>query len=62
VDYAGHRFLKDGRPYRYLSGEIHYFRIHSSLWQDRLMRVRAAGLNAVQVYVPWNYHEVEPGK
>ena len=43
VDYEGHRFLKDGAPYRYISGEIHYFRIHPSLWADRLMRVRHAG-------------------
>jgi hypothetical protein len=43
VDFAGQRFLKDGRPYRYIAGEIHYFRIHSSLWADRLHRVRAAG-------------------
>lgn len=32
IDYTGHRFLKNGQDYRYISGEIHYFRIHSSLW------------------------------
>lgn len=50
----------DGQPFRYISGEIHYFRIHPWLWHDRLYKVRAAGLNAVQVYVPWNFHEEEP--
>uniref|UniRef100_A0A915EEU2 Glycoside hydrolase 35 catalytic domain-containing protein n=1 Tax=Ditylenchus dipsaci TaxID=166011 RepID=A0A915EEU2_9BILA len=61
VDYDKNVFLKDGQPYRYISGEIHYFRIHPSLWQDRLQRVRAAGLNAVQVYIPWNFHEIMAG-
>lgn len=29
-------------------------------WQDRLVRLRAMGLNAVQTYVPWNFHEAAP--
>ena len=62
VDYTNNCFLKDGKPFRYISGEIHYFRIHPGLWNDRLKRVRAMGLNAVQVYVPWNLHEPIPGK
>uniref|UniRef100_A0A915LC97 Glycoside hydrolase 35 catalytic domain-containing protein n=1 Tax=Meloidogyne javanica TaxID=6303 RepID=A0A915LC97_MELJA len=37
-----------------------FFHIHPWLWHDRLYKVRAAGLNAVQVYVPWNFHEEEP--
>lgn len=55
------RFLKDGQPYRYIAGQIEYSRIHPSLWNDRLQRVRALGLNAVQIYVPWNFHEPLPG-
>jgi len=55
------RFLKDGQPYRYIAGQMEYFRIHPSLWNDRLQRVRALGLNAVQIYVPWNFHEPLPG-
>ncbi|KAI1730090.1 glycosyl hydrolases family 35 domain-containing protein [Ditylenchus destructor] len=61
VDYNKNVFLKDGQPYRYISGEMHYFRIHPTLWEDRLQRVRHAGLNAVQVYIPWNFHENIPG-
>jgi beta-galactosidase GanA len=61
VDYPGHRFLKDGKFFQYISGEVHYFRIHPDLWEDRLQRIRAAGLNAIQVYVPWNLHEPMPG-
>ena len=28
---------------------IHYFRIHPAYWEDRLMRMKAMGLTAVQV-------------
>ena len=57
VDYNNAQFLKDGKPFRYISGSIHYFRIHPDLWNDRLQRIRALGFNAVQVYVAWNMHE-----
>jgi beta-galactosidase len=62
VDYANHQFLKDGQPFRYISGSIHYMRVHPGLWNDRLQRIRALGFNAVQVYVPWNLHEPTEGK
>ena len=61
VDYKNDRFLKDGEPFRYISGSIHYCRIPSSLWEDRLKKMSAAGLNAIQTYVAWNFHETSPG-
>ncbi|KFQ36059.1 Beta-galactosidase, partial [Merops nubicus] len=30
-------------------------------WRDRLLKMYMGGLSAVQVYVPWNYHEPLPG-
>ena len=50
-------FLKDGKAFRYVSGSLHYFRIPREYWEDRLRKVRAAGLNAIQVYVEWSYHQ-----
>lgn len=44
------------------SGSMHYFRVPNEYWRDRLRKMRAAGLNAVQTYAPWNLHEPEPGK
>uniref|UniRef100_A0A914E6E1 Glycoside hydrolase 35 catalytic domain-containing protein n=1 Tax=Acrobeloides nanus TaxID=290746 RepID=A0A914E6E1_9BILA len=61
VDYTNHQFLKDGKPFRYISGSIHYMRVHPDQWNDRLQRIRALGLNAVQVYVPWNMQETFQG-
>lgn len=53
----GERFLLDGKPFQIVSGAIHYFRIHPGLWRDRLQRLRALGLNTVETYVAWNFHQ-----
>uniref|UniRef100_A0A7E4V4C8 Beta-galactosidase n=1 Tax=Panagrellus redivivus TaxID=6233 RepID=A0A7E4V4C8_PANRE len=62
IDYQNHTFLKDGKPFTYYAGEIHYFRVRPELWEDRLQRIRAMGLNAIQTYVAWNWHETYEGK
>lgn len=49
VDYPNNRFLKDGEPFQYVSGSLHYFRVPRVYWQDRLRKLRAAGLNAVSL-------------
>ncbi|ROL46564.1 Beta-galactosidase [Anabarilius grahami] len=61
VDYNQNCFLKDGEPFRYISGSIHYSRIPRVYWKDRLLKMYKAGLNAIQTYVPWNFHEPVPG-
>lgn len=48
VDWKNDVFLKDGEPFRYISGSFHYFRVPRFYWQDRLLKMKAAGLNAVQ--------------
>ncbi|KAK3108183.1 hypothetical protein FSP39_002802 [Pinctada imbricata] len=62
IDKVGNTFLRDGRPFRYISGSFHYMRVPSYYWRDRLTKMYAAGLNAVQTYIPWNYHELEKGQ
>ncbi|XP_050195862.1 beta-galactosidase-1-like protein isoform X1 [Myiozetetes cayanensis] len=61
VDYECNCFLKDGVPFRYISGSIHYARVPRPAWRDRLLKMHMSGLSAVQVYIPWNYHETLPG-
>ncbi|XP_056621067.1 beta-galactosidase [Triplophysa dalaica] len=61
VDYHQNSFLKDGKPFRYISGSIHYSRVPRVYWKDRLLKMYMAGLNAIQTYVPWNFHESVPG-
>jgi beta-galactosidase len=48
IDYENNVFLKDGKVFQYISGGIHYFRVPRMYWKDRLMKMKAAGLNAVQ--------------
>lgn len=62
IDFENNRFLKDGQPFRYFAGEMHYFRVPHQYWADRLAKSKAAGLNAIQTYVAWNFHEPEPGQ
>ncbi|NXC02044.1 BGAL galactosidase, partial [Orthonyx spaldingii] len=61
LDYEHNCFRKDGAPFRYISGSIHYARVPRPAWRDRLLKMYMSGLSAVQVYVPWNYHEMLPG-
>ncbi|GIY73344.1 beta-galactosidase [Caerostris extrusa] len=61
VDYENNTFLKDGKPFRYISGTLHYFQVPSEFWYDRMYKMKMAGLNAIQTYVEWNHHEPEPG-
>ncbi len=52
----------DGKPTQIVSGAMHYFRIHPDLWEDRLDKAVAFGLNTVETYVCWNLHEPRPGE
>ncbi|GAA1724611.1 hypothetical protein GCM10009809_20490 [Isoptericola hypogeus] len=44
-----------------LSGEIHYFRLEVSEWEDRLDAALAMGINTVATYIPWIVHELPDG-
>ncbi|XP_062373907.1 beta-galactosidase [Sardina pilchardus] len=61
IDYKHDCFHKDGEAFRYISGSIHYNRIPRVYWKDRLLKMYMAGLNAIQTYIPWNFHELDPG-
>ncbi|KYG34794.1 glycoside hydrolase family 35 protein [Alkalihalobacillus trypoxylicola] len=56
------KFYLDGKPFQILSGGIHYFRVPPAYWKDRLLKLRALGLNTVETYVPWNFHEPKKGQ
>ena len=56
------KFYMDGEEFHIYSGAMHYFRIPEEYWEDRLLKLKAAGLNTVETYVPWNFHEPQKGK
>ncbi|KFP21607.1 Beta-galactosidase, partial [Egretta garzetta] len=61
LDFEEDCFRKDGVPFRYISGSIHYARVPRPAWRDRLLKMYMSGLSTVQVHIPWNYHEPLPG-
>jgi beta-galactosidase len=57
----GDHFTLDGKPFKVLSGELHYSRIPREYWHARLKMAKAMGLNTIATYVFWNIHEPAPG-
>ena len=55
------QFTLDGKPFRIISGEIHYARVPRAYWRDRLRMAKAMGLNTITTYVFWNEQEPKPG-
>lgn len=55
-------FYLDGKPFKILSGAIHYFRVHPDDWFHSLYNLKALGFNTVETYVPWNLHEPRKGE
>ena len=56
----GDQFTLDGKPFKILSGELHYARIPREYWRARLKMAHAMGLNTIATYVFWNVHEPTP--
>ncbi|KAJ8937460.1 hypothetical protein NQ314_011849 [Rhamnusium bicolor] len=54
-------FTLNGKNFSVYSGAMHYFRVPRAYWRDRLRKIRAAGLNAVETYIAWNLHEPQSG-
>jgi beta-galactosidase len=57
-----HDFLLDGKPVEIHCGEIHFARVPRAYWRQRLRMCHAMGLNAVCVYLFWNFHEWTEGR
>ena len=41
-------FVVEGKKKRLLSGAMHYFRVVPDYWGDRMLRLKAAGLNTLE--------------
>jgi hypothetical protein len=57
IAYDSHSLIVDGQPVYIYSGAFHYFRCPKELWRDRFQKIKDAGLNTVETYVAWNWHE-----
>lgn len=58
----GDQFYLHDKPFKIISGAIHYYRVVPEYWQDRLEKLKALGCNTVETYVPWNMHEPREGE
>lgn len=55
------QFKLDDEPLFIHAGEFHYFRTPAGQWAHRLGLLRQAGFNTVAAYIPWLWHQPEPG-
>jgi len=62
IDYDSKGFLINGKRTFLASAGMEYARVPHELWRDRLLRLKRAGFNCVEVYNFWNWHEPEEGK
>ena len=61
VSYDSKSFFISGDRVMLISGSIHYFRLPRDLWRDVLLKAKLGGINTIQTYVAWNFHESEEG-
>jgi len=58
IKYDGACLSIEGKETFIYSAAFHYFRTPKALWRDRFAKIKAAGFNTVETYVPWNLCEL----
>ena len=54
--------LVGDKPVPLIAGSVHYWRLDPQDWRACLEATRALGVRLIDVYIPWNVHEIAPGK
>lgn len=62
INFDNRGFLIHGQRTFIASAGLEYARIPHELWRDRLLRIKRAGFNCVEIYTFWNFHEPQEGK
>ena len=63
IQHGGYPELQvDGRPFFIHSAAFFYTRIPRNLWEYSLERYREFGINTIEFYIPWNWHEPREGE
>ena len=52
----------DGTPFFIHSAAFFYYRIPRDQWEPLLDRYSSLGVNTIDLYIPWNWHEPKPGE
>ena len=50
------------KPILPVMGELHFSRIRKDLWEDRILKMKACGINIISTYLFWNHHEEIEGQ
>jgi hypothetical protein len=59
VSFSRRSIQFNDKPAMLLSGSIHYPRSTPGMWPKLMAEARAAGLNTIESYVFWNFHQRE---
>src|SRR5258706_12858759 len=62
IDFDRQGFIIDGKKTFLVSAGLEYARIPHELWKDRLLRLKRAGFNCIEIYTFWNFHEPQEGQ
>jgi len=54
-------FTVDGKPFFPYGAAFFYERLPRDMWRDSMVRLRELGINTLDLYVPWNWHELRDG-
>ena len=52
----------EGKPFFFFGGAFFYERLPRSQWRDSMLYMRDLGANTLDLYVPWNWHELADGE
>ncbi|CAN0852800.1 Beta-galactosidase 8 [Linum grandiflorum] len=62
VSYDHRAIVIDGKRRVLLSGSVHYPRATPEMWPEIIRRSKEGGLDVIETYVFWNYHEPVRGQ
>lgn len=53
---------KNGKPFIFKMGEIHYSRTNEDEWEEEIIKMREGGIDIIASYVFWIHHEETEGE
>ena len=61
IQFDKNSWIIDGNRVFIKSAAVHYFRLPRAEWDELLDKVKRAGCNCIETYIPWNWHEEVEG-
>ncbi|MBV8751179.1 MAG: beta-galactosidase, partial [Candidatus Eremiobacteraeota bacterium] len=55
------RLLVDGKPFFFWGAAFFYERLPEPTWRSSMVELRHLGANTLDLYIPWNWHELSDG-